>query len=171
MGSAASIAPLNSRLVSTMAGHRPALGTRFCTSGRCLRKWSSCSFVIGVLPIVFDCCRELPSIGPQELHRPNPSSAPREQGQLVSMTATLPERDAASVSIYRRTSGSTFASYVAVGSSVPAHADRSLIMADIISGINIPDSKIAREAAELVRQYETEMLLGRACQPMSGPVE
>ena len=33
-------------------------------------------------------------------------------------------------------------------------------MADIISGINIPDSKIAREAAELVRQYETEMLLG-----------
>ena len=31
-------------------------------------------------------------------------------------------------------------------------------MADVFSGIKIPDSKIAREAAELVRQYETEML-------------
>jgi hypothetical protein len=31
-------------------------------------------------------------------------------------------------------------------------------MADILSGIKIPDSKIAREAAELVRQHETEML-------------
>ena len=31
-------------------------------------------------------------------------------------------------------------------------------MADILSGIKIPDSKISREAAELVRQHETEML-------------
>ena len=31
-------------------------------------------------------------------------------------------------------------------------------MADILSGIKIPDSKIAREAAELVRQHETELL-------------
>jgi hypothetical protein len=35
-------------------------------------------------------------------------------------------------------------------------------MADMISGINIPDSKIAREAAELVRQYETEMLFNHS---------
>jgi hypothetical protein len=28
----------------------------------------------------------------------------------------------------------------------------------VISGIKIPDSKIAREAAELVRQHENEML-------------
>src|SRR5262245_27454758 len=50
----------------------------------------------------------------------------------------------------------------AAGSSVRAHGDRSLIMADMISGINIPDSKIAREAAELVRQYETEMLFNHS---------
>src|SRR5712672_1478674 len=50
----------------------------------------------------------------------------------------------------------------AVGSSVRAHGDSSLIMADMISGINIPDSKIAREAAELVRQYETEMLFNHS---------
>ena len=31
-------------------------------------------------------------------------------------------------------------------------------MTDLISVTTIPDSKIAREAAELVRQYETEML-------------
>ena len=31
-------------------------------------------------------------------------------------------------------------------------------MADILSGIKIPDSKIAREAAELVRQHESELL-------------
>ncbi|WOH79679.1 HD domain-containing protein [Bradyrhizobium sp. BEA-2-5] len=35
-------------------------------------------------------------------------------------------------------------------------------MADTISGIRIPDSKIAREAAELVRQYETEMLFNHS---------
>jgi HD domain len=35
-------------------------------------------------------------------------------------------------------------------------------MADLISGIRIPDSKIAREAAELVRQYETEMLFNHS---------
>jgi hypothetical protein len=35
-------------------------------------------------------------------------------------------------------------------------------MADIISGIKIPDSKIAREAAELVRQHETEMLFNHS---------
>jgi hypothetical protein len=29
-------------------------------------------------------------------------------------------------------------------------------MADVISGVTIPDSKIAREAAELVRQHQTE---------------
>jgi hypothetical protein len=29
---------------------------------------------------------------------------------------------------------------------------------NVISGIKIPDSKIAREAAELVRQHEDEML-------------
>jgi hypothetical protein len=35
-------------------------------------------------------------------------------------------------------------------------------MADVISGIKIPDSKIAREAAELVRQHETEMLFNHS---------
>jgi hypothetical protein len=35
-------------------------------------------------------------------------------------------------------------------------------MAGILSDIKIPDSKIAREAAELVRQYETEMLFNHS---------
>jgi hypothetical protein len=35
-------------------------------------------------------------------------------------------------------------------------------MANVISGIKIPDSKIAREAAELVRQHETEMLFNHS---------
>lgn len=35
-------------------------------------------------------------------------------------------------------------------------------MADVISGIKIPDSKIAREAEELVRQHETEMLFNHS---------
>jgi len=35
-------------------------------------------------------------------------------------------------------------------------------MADMIFWHNIPDSKIAREAAELVRQYETEMLFNHS---------
>jgi HD domain len=35
-------------------------------------------------------------------------------------------------------------------------------MVDVISGIKIPDSKIAREAAELVRQHETEMLFNHS---------
>jgi hypothetical protein len=35
-------------------------------------------------------------------------------------------------------------------------------MADVISGIRIPDSRIAREAAELVRQHENEMLFNHS---------
>ena len=35
-------------------------------------------------------------------------------------------------------------------------------MADVASGIKIPDSKVAREAAELVRQPETEMLFNHS---------
>src|SRR3954453_2960151 len=35
-------------------------------------------------------------------------------------------------------------------------------MADEISGIRIPDSKIAREAAELVRQHESDMLFNHS---------
>src|SRR4051795_9425515 len=35
-------------------------------------------------------------------------------------------------------------------------------MTDVISGIKIPDSKLALEAAELVRQYETEMLFNHS---------
>jgi hypothetical protein len=35
-------------------------------------------------------------------------------------------------------------------------------MADVISGIKIPDSKIAREAAKLVRQHENEMLFNHS---------
>ena len=35
-------------------------------------------------------------------------------------------------------------------------------MVDMISGIRIPDSKMAREAAELVRQHETEMLFNHS---------
>jgi hypothetical protein len=35
-------------------------------------------------------------------------------------------------------------------------------MADVISGIKIPESRIAREAAELVRQYENEMLFNHS---------
>ena len=32
----------------------------------------------------------------------------------------------------------------------------------MISGVKIPDSKIAREAAELVRQHESEMLFNHS---------
>src|ERR1700755_2869993 len=42
------------------------------------------------------------------------------------------------------------------------HGDRSSTMGEVISGIEIPDSKIAREAAELVRQHETEMLFNHS---------
>jgi len=35
-------------------------------------------------------------------------------------------------------------------------------MADILSGIKIPDSRIAREAAELVRQHESELLFNHS---------
>jgi hypothetical protein len=35
-------------------------------------------------------------------------------------------------------------------------------MAEVISGVKIPDSKIAREAAELVRQHENEMLFNHS---------
>lgn len=35
-------------------------------------------------------------------------------------------------------------------------------MTDMVSGIKIPDSKIAREAAELVRQHESEMLFNHS---------
>ena len=35
-------------------------------------------------------------------------------------------------------------------------------MVQVISGIKIPDSKLAREAAELVRQYENEMLFNHS---------
>jgi hypothetical protein len=35
-------------------------------------------------------------------------------------------------------------------------------MADILSGIRIPDSKIAREAAELVRHHESELLFNHS---------
>jgi HD domain len=35
-------------------------------------------------------------------------------------------------------------------------------MGDVISGIKIPDSKIAREATELVRQHENEMLFNHS---------
>jgi hypothetical protein len=35
-------------------------------------------------------------------------------------------------------------------------------MSEVISGVKVPDSKIAREAADLVRQYETEMLFNHS---------
>ena len=35
-------------------------------------------------------------------------------------------------------------------------------MSDVISGVKSPDSKIAREAAELVRNYENEMLFNHS---------
>ena len=35
-------------------------------------------------------------------------------------------------------------------------------MADLVSGIKIPDSKIAREANELVQQHETEILFNHS---------
>jgi HD domain-containing protein len=35
-------------------------------------------------------------------------------------------------------------------------------MTDVISGITIPDSKLAREAAELVRSYENELLFNHS---------
>ncbi len=35
-------------------------------------------------------------------------------------------------------------------------------MANVISGVTIPDSKVAREAAELVRQHQTEMLFNHS---------
>jgi HD domain len=35
-------------------------------------------------------------------------------------------------------------------------------MAEVFSGIKIPDSKIARDAAKLARQYETEMLFNHS---------
>jgi hypothetical protein len=40
--------------------------------------------------------------------------------------------------------------------------ERSLKMTDVISGVRIPDSKLAREAAELVRQHENEMLFNHS---------
>src|SRR6202000_3355317 len=39
---------------------------------------------------------------------------------------------------------------------------RSSTMAKVISGVTIPDSKIAREAAELVRQHQNEMLFNHS---------
>jgi hypothetical protein len=39
---------------------------------------------------------------------------------------------------------------------------RSSTMIEMISGIKIPDSKIAREAAELVRKHQTEMLFNHS---------
>src|SRR3954465_5017691 len=39
---------------------------------------------------------------------------------------------------------------------------RSLKMTNVISGVKIPDSKLALEAAELVRQYEDEMLFNHS---------
>ena len=41
-------------------------------------------------------------------------------------------------------------------------SDTDMTMADVNSGIEIPDGKIAREAAELVRQHETEMLFNHS---------
>jgi hypothetical protein len=38
----------------------------------------------------------------------------------------------------------------------------ALKMTGVISGVKIPDSKVAREAAELVRQYENEMLFNHS---------
>src|SRR3954465_9222273 len=35
-------------------------------------------------------------------------------------------------------------------------------MTSVISGVKIPDSKLAREAAELVRQHEDEMLFNHS---------
>ncbi|MHC2294636.1 hypothetical protein [Bradyrhizobium barranii] len=35
-------------------------------------------------------------------------------------------------------------------------------MTNVISGVKIPDSKLAREAAELVRSYEDEMLFNHS---------
>ena len=35
-------------------------------------------------------------------------------------------------------------------------------MAEVVAGIKIPDSKIAREAAELVRQHQTDMLFNHS---------
>src|SRR6201991_2049097 len=39
---------------------------------------------------------------------------------------------------------------------------QELEMTDEISGVKIPDSKLAREAAELVRQHESEMLFNHS---------
>src|ERR1700744_6817352 len=52
-----------------------------------------------------------------------------------------------------------------VGASISAyrrHGDRSSTMDDLISGIKIPASKIAREAAELVREHESELLFNHS---------
>src|ERR1700760_708589 len=35
-------------------------------------------------------------------------------------------------------------------------------MTSVVSGVEIPDSKMAREATELVRQYENEMLFNHS---------
>jgi hypothetical protein len=35
-------------------------------------------------------------------------------------------------------------------------------MTSVISGVKIPDSRLAREAAELVRSYENEMLFNHS---------
>jgi hypothetical protein len=39
---------------------------------------------------------------------------------------------------------------------------RNPIVIPTVSGVKIPDSKLAREAAELVREYETEMLFNHS---------
>jgi len=72
-------------------------------------KWCSCSFVIRALHIVFDCCRELPSIEFQELqtapiHRVH--HANRTAGQ--QMTATLPDYLTAGSSFRRVLPGGYF---------------------------------------------------------------
>jgi hypothetical protein len=43
-------------------------------------------------------------------------------------------------------------------------------MTDVISGIEISDSAIAREAAELVRQHETEMLFNHSLRIAEPPL-
>ncbi|MHB2208177.1 HD domain-containing protein [Methylobacterium sp. CM6257] len=46
--------------------------------------------------------------------------------------------------------------------NIKTDGKRSCAMADMISGIKIPDSNIARQAAELVRQHESEMLFNHS---------
>jgi hypothetical protein len=163
MGSAAFFfAPLNSRLVSKMAGHRPSMRNVVHLMA-CLKQVNFLQLCNCVLHIVFDCSRELRSIGPQELRTAQSHQVPAGQQK----TATLPESQPAGIFIqgYFRFNIRDLCR----GNDPPkvrrarmncdavdnlVRASGSLIMANMISGIKIltdpkPSYRLRRTAPPL----------------------